>query len=144
MSSPTRFSHRSCGGSVVLDLSDSMKFVSPSFTMSPDGISGLVVDVLQEQENTLPVWKCRSCLSVVRVPDIMTSCLICGNQVSVESAFTSEKIACVCSGCRDVLLTRRPDQMSSELAQYVEVFGITPSTKFTSMESVIRKSIRVR
>lgn len=92
------------GGKIIVDVSSSIKLVSPSFGIGGDGITPAVLDVIQipGKKETSVVFYCSSCQQTIKSnheDEIYADCVVCGKRVSVEDLKVDEYLAGVCTEC---------------------------------------------
>lgn len=94
-----------CGGPVVLDGSNVVKLIGPSFAISSGGIEGVTLDTHVIAGVHIPEFECLACgehIGAERVPHALgIVCHICGETVLIENAYVHKYIPCICATCKD-------------------------------------------
>jgi hypothetical protein len=152
VNSSTLFSHQRCGGSLVLDLSQALKMVAPSFSIDGGGISRVVADLrLDSRAQVTPVWECTKCGAQITSGSahghLQAPCMICGQVHPISDLFTHERVVCVCKVCVDTIFKRasvashpRPEL----LRDYQSMLGLSKNEQlFIPMTEVISKPFKV-
>lgn len=91
-----------CGGSLVIDLSRSLKLIAPSFSLTPDGVRNLVIDLRREKGEIAPSYYCTSCSAVYdekTIKDCVTTCRMCQEEKPISSMFVTSYVSPICDEC---------------------------------------------
>lgn len=148
--SRTLLTHRNCGGSVILDLSDGIKLMSPSFELCQEGVSRVLLDVkLDGNTHMHPKWICAGCGQTIDDDhidtEIMVCCQVCTNVKSASDVYVHSSVTSICSDCFDDIkrfkLTGKCSNPSSR--EYSLFFSIGPRSKMIPLPTVLKMPVPV-
>lgn len=137
MSNRTAFSHSKCDGDIVLDLSPEVKLIAPAFSITPDGIQSVVIDVRDQSSGVVaPHWSCIKCNRDVDVTELSCKCSVCGEKRTVQEMKTSTRVTFICETCIKRL-------KSGELKNLTELFGLTGRSRFFDLSEILKKPVNL-
>lgn len=104
----TFFTHRGCGGSLVVDCSGMFSLRSPSISVSSMGISIGAVEISEKMGNLSKLMlTCIKCEAVLEIPEkeeeISVECVICHKKKPVKDILVSREYSSFCTTCNSVL-----------------------------------------
>jgi hypothetical protein len=129
-----------CGHPVVIDATGFLKVISPSFNLSPTGVSNLILDIFVENDSKItPSYLCTSCEKALTSDqlkdDVMAVCQVCGKPGAVDTMNVHSHIAVVCNTCMAAM--RGDSDLTSQQLRYKGGFGITRTTRVTPLVKVL-------
>lgn len=144
-------SHVGCGGSVVVDLSNSVKLVAPAFQLAEKSVSGLMIDTQVTTKNgrITPQWACLQCGKVIPPEkyetEIESVCIVCSRTKPLGELVRHRHLNCVCRKCVNEMISLNKGKVTaSELPRRLvefasAVIGDRPS--ITALVDIIRADI---
>ena len=131
MSGKTFLTHRECGGQVVIDPSNTIKLIIPSFRINRSGLDGMVFDTSVEGDGKfIPEYKCMKCRASLSSNDlndgVVAVCQICAKPNLVKDLSVHAEVTSICEKCSDEIKSAmKGDTSPSErVKSYIVSFGM--------------------
>ena len=134
--------HNKCGGPVILSLANSIKIVSPGFSISTRGISPGVMEIQSISKS--PGFVCLKCGHVFDpdLTDLLGFCITCSDYYPVQQIAVTDFLSSVCTDCFEEI--SKPGRSDDDAIQRVkEVITMPRGTKAVSLKDIMTKPINV-
>lgn len=141
----TTFLTHSCGGPVVLDASQSIKFIAPSFSVGMNGITKVTLDISVVSAGKInPAFSCEKCKQDVQLDTIGATttvmCQVCGNARHTSEINVHSHIPAICDRCLDAI-KEADDDAPGYIRRAIIVFGLTKRIRTVKLTDVLASPI---
>lgn len=134
-----------CGGLIVMDASNRFYFSTPSFYLSPDGITLGTMEISENRESTEPRIKCQKCGESPNLLDeksVTAQCMFCRRYKYVGDLWTAYPFSCICTSCKGIL-SGETETKNEELLEVMSYYLVPKnSVIFVPLLDLLRKPIK--
>lgn len=139
------FTHRKCGGALVLDLSGSFKLISPSISIGNGSLVVGVTELREGSDKTSPAFLCTKCGENVEdiEKDVLALCMICQEYHPVSEMKSSRQLANLCATCLSYAKEEKtpvPEKLTRTL-KYLNFKG--SEMKFYKLLDILKKPVNI-
>lgn len=143
--------HNNCGGSIVLSVGNSAKFIAPSFSIGIHGIQSILMDIQLPPTGFIdPEWECARCHTIIDKNDmpehVACNCQVCGKRFKIAEIEVQEHISTVCLTCLAGLkkAKKSPEGLSDRIIEYANYFNIGERARTNPLITVLTTKIPLK